>query len=89
MGELAAAMRMLSGNLSTAIQQVNYPIHKGAPNPMHGKFIFVGLIPAPCYDQTRNNGKGGSKFYDSEQQAIDAARAAGATRIQRADCSFV
>ncbi len=45
-GELAAAHHILSGKFSTAIQQVNYPMHKGLPNPAHGKFFFVGSIPA-------------------------------------------
>ena len=70
---------------STAIQQVNFPIYKGKPNPVHGKFYFVGSIPAECYDEE----KGKSKKYDTEQDAIDAAVTAGADRIQRCDCSFV
>jgi len=81
-GELATAHYILSGKFSTAIQQVNYPIHKGQPNPAHGKFFFVGSIPAACYDSER----GGSKFYATEQDAIDAAIAAGAERIQGVDC---
>lgn len=86
MGELAHAMRgILSGGLPTAIQRINYPIHKGAPNRAHGKYYFVGSIPAACFDQTTQR----SMKYDTEQQAIDAAKAAGATRIQRCDCSFV
>ena len=81
-GELVAAHHILRGNFSTAIQQVNYPIHKGQPNPKHGMFFFVGSIPAACYDSER----GGSMFYATEQDAIDAAIAAGAERIQGVDC---
>ena len=85
MSELANAMRSLSGNFSTAIQRINYPMHKGAPNPAHGKYFFVGSVPASCYDHEC----GRSKKYDTEQDAVDAAIAGGATRIQRCDCSFV
>lgn len=85
MGELSSAMRMLQGDLPTCIQRVNYPIHKGKPNDKHGKYFFVCSIPESCYDFKR----GGSKFYDTEQEAIAAAQSAGAKRIQRADCSFV
>ena len=74
---------------STAIQRVNYPIHKGAPNPAHGKYFFVGSIPANCYDTTRNGGAGGSKFYDTQDDAIEQAIAGGATHIQRTDCTRV
>ena len=70
---------------TTAIQQVNYPVHKGKPNPFHRKFFFVGAIPADCYNYEKRQ----SKFYDSEQKAINAAIEAGATDIQRCDCSFV
>lgn len=63
---------------SSAVQQVNYPVHNKQPNPAHGKFFIVGSIPMECYDTTRNDGRGGSKFYDTEQAAIDALIAAGA-----------
>lgn len=93
MGELAAAMKMLQGGFSTAIQQVNYPVHQGKPNPKHGMFFFVGSIPANCYEPEHDNGpfspKGMSKFYATLDEAIAAAKAGGATRIQRPDCSFV
>lgn len=72
------------GAFSSAVQRINYPMHKGAPNPAHGKFFIVGSIPLACYDEA----KGRSKHYDSEQEAIDALIAAGADRIQRVDCSF-
>jgi len=85
MSELQQAMRMLSGKFPTCIQQVDYPIHKGQPNPAHGKFFFVGSIPRDCYDFER----GGSKFYATEQEAIDAALAAGAERIRGVDCRHV
>ena len=87
MSELASFMTR--GAYSTAIMRVNYPIHQGKPNPAHGKYFFVGSILAACYDQSRNNGRGGSKFYETEQDAINAAIEAGATRIQKTDCSFV
>jgi hypothetical protein len=74
---------------TTAIQRVDYPIHQGKPNPAHGKFYFVGSIPGACYDAARNGGAGGSKFYDSEPDAIRAAIAGGADRIQGTDCRFI
>lgn len=78
---------------ATAIQQVNYPMHKGQPNPMHGKFFVVGSIPETCWDPDKDNGpfspKGGSRFFDTEAQAIEAARAGGATYIQGVDCRRV
>jgi hypothetical protein len=85
MSELQNAMRMLGGKFPTCIQQINYPIHKGQPNPAHGMFIFVGSIPADCYDFERD----ASKRYQTEQDAIDAAIAAGADRIQGADCRWI
>lgn len=71
---------------STAVQQINHPVHKGHPNPAHGMFFFVGSIPAACYDQSRNGGRGGSKLYPTEDAAIQDAIANGATYIQGADC---
>ena len=71
---------------STAVQQINYPVHNGRPNPAHGKFFFVGSIPAGCYDQARNNGLGGSKLYETEDAAIRDAIANGAAYVQGADC---
>lgn len=86
MGEMAQAINFLSrGGYSTCVQRINHPIHKGQPNPAHGKYYFVGTIPAACYDFEKSH----SKRYDSEDEAIAAAKAAGATRIQRCDCSFV
>ena len=76
-------MAVLSGGFSTCIQRVNYPIHKGKANPCHGKFFFVGSIPPGCYDENQR-----SLFYDTEDEAISAARAGGAKRIQRSDYSF-
>lgn len=77
---------MAQQNYSTAVMQINYPIHNGRPNPAHGKFFFVGSIPAGCYDQTRNGGRGGSKLYDTEDAAIRDAVANGSTYVQGADC---
>lgn len=85
MTELAQVGHLLGGKFSTAIQRINYPTHKGKPNPSHGKYYFVGSIPSVCYDFET----GRSKKYDTEEQAIAAAIVAGATRIQRVDCSFV
>ena len=92
MNETQSALRMLAGEFPTCVQQVNYPIHKGKPNPAHGKFFLVGSIPFDCTVERPTlgdiNGRA-SKHYNSEQEAIDAAIAAGAVRIQRCDCSFV
>jgi hypothetical protein len=60
-------------------------MHKGNPNPAHGKFYFVGSVPGGCYDED----SGRSKVYDTEADAISAALAAGAVRIQKSDYSFV
>lgn len=79
--ELANAMRML-GNLPTAIQQINYPIHKGQPNPAHGKFYFVGKVPVACTEG------GKSKRYDTEAEAVAAAFAAGVERVQKSDYTW-
>ncbi len=85
MSDLAGAMLMLSGKFPTCVQQINYPIHQGKPNPAHGKFFFVGSVPASCWDHEKQT----SKKYDTEQEAIDAAIAGGATRIQNVKCEFV
>lgn len=85
MSEIGQAMQMLSRKFSTAVQQIR-PAYPGCKNPNIGKFIFVGSIPAYCYDFERNNGRGGSKVYDSEKAAIMAAIAGGADVIQGADC---
>ena len=85
MSEFQAAMGLLSAKLPTCVQQVNYPIHKGQPNPWHGKFYLVGTIPGACYDVEHNH----SQYYDTEQEAIDAARKGGAERIQDTKCRFV
>jgi GH43 family beta-xylosidase len=78
--EMARTLAVLQrGGFSTAIQRIDYPIHKGAPNPYHGMYYFVGSVPAACIDIK----------YATQEEAIAAAIAAGATRIQRADCSFV
>jgi hypothetical protein len=68
----------------TCVQKINNP-----GTAWHGQFFFVGSVPAACYDHARNNGRGGSIIYKTEQDAIDAAIKAGATRIQKSDCSFV
>lgn len=86
MNLLAAAITPGAQRFSSAVQQINFPVYRGQPNPAHGKFFIVGSIPAACYDESRNNGRGGSKLYDTEQQAIDALIDAGATYIQGADC---
>ena len=74
---------------TTAVQQINYPEHNGRANPWHGMFFFVGSIPAGCWEDSRNDGRGGSKIYPTEDAAIRAAIAAGAERIQGADCRFI
>lgn len=67
---------------SSAVMQINYPVHKGAPNPAHGEFHVRGSIPAPCYNEARSE----SFLYDTEDAAIRALIAAGSTYIQGADC---
>ena len=69
---------------ATAVQQINYPEHNGRANPWHGMFFFVGSVPAACCDE-----QGGSKIYPTEDAAIRAAIAAGAVRIQGADCRLI
>lgn len=89
MNLLAASIAPNAPRFSSAVQQINYPIHRGAPNPAHGKFFIVGSIPAACWDPARNDGRGGSCLYDSESDAIAALQAAGAECIQGADCRVI
>jgi hypothetical protein len=79
------AVFMSRQRYSTAIQQINYPMHQGRQNPAHGKFFFVGSIPARCYDETTQQ----SLRYDTEEDAILAAIEAGAEVIQGADCRII
>lgn len=67
------------GKLATAIQKIDYPIHKGKPNPSHGKFYFVGSVPINL---------NGLKF-DTETEAIEAARKEGVERLQDHKCKWV
>ena len=85
MSEMQTAMRFVQGTFPTCIQQVNYPLHKGRPNPKHGLFYFVGRIPLACYDGDAQR----SRYYATEQEAIDAAVAAGAERLQGVDCRWI
>lgn len=86
---LAAAIAPNAPRFSSAVQRINYPVHNGRANPAHGKFFIVGSIPAACYDPERNGGRGGSKLYDSADDAIAALQAAGAPVIQGADCRVI
>lgn len=79
MSEMMHALRLLRSEFPSAILRIDYPIHKGAPNPSHGKYHVVGRVPAACH---------GVK-YTTEEECIAALIANGATRIQRTDCSFV
>ena len=45
MSEFSTAMRLTTGNFPTCIRRIDYPIHKGQPNPSHGKYHFVGSVP--------------------------------------------
>jgi hypothetical protein len=82
MAELARAMRMFSGRMSTAIQR--YP---------SGRYGIVGSIP---YELTEPNPQGTpqipplrrSLVWNTEQEVIDALLALGLTHFQRADCSW-
>ena len=78
--ELQGAMRLLSSPFPSCVSgPINFPIFKGQPNPAHGKFFVVGSVPMACH----------GVMYTTEEDAIAALQAAGATRIQRVDCSFV
>ena len=85
MNELA---QVISAKFSTAIQRINYPIHRGQPNPAHGKYFIVGSIPAACYDQSRNDGHGGSMLFGSEAECAAAIEAAGVERYQLCNCAW-
>lgn len=85
MSEFSQLGQLLSAELPTVVSQVNYPIHKGQPNPKHGKFYLSGRIPGGCVDPETNR----SKFYDTEAEAIEAAQAAGARRIHDVKCRTV
>ena len=89
MNLIAANIAPRAPRFSSAIQQINHPVHNGAANPAHGMFMIVGSIPEACYDAGRNGGRGGSVLYKTEQDAIDGLIAAGAPYIQRANCSRV
>lgn len=69
----------------TIVSEVDNPIYKGKPNPVHGKFYLQGSIPIDCYDESEEH----SKYYDTEADAISAAIAAGAERIQDTQCNKV
>lgn len=69
----------------TVVNLVDYPIHKGKPNPVHGKYYLSGSIPAACYDAEEKH----SMCYDTEKEAINAAILAGAERIQDVNCNKV
>lgn len=79
------ALRIISGGLPTCIQKINFPVYRGKPNPEHGKYYFVGSIPAACYDAEKKS----SIHYNTEEEAIGAAIAGGAKRIQKTDYTFV
>ena len=84
MSEFTSAMRMVNGGrFSTAIQRVDYPIQKGAPNPKHGMYFFVGSVPSACMADGR------SRFYATESDAARAAFAAGCDRVQGEDCRWI
>ena len=72
---------------ATAVMRINYPTHKGQPNPKHGWHFLVGTIPAGCWDQTRNDGTGGSRLYETEAAAILDAVRHGAEVVQRCNCT--
>lgn len=82
MGEMARAMKMMSGGLPTAITK--YP---------SGRYGLVGRIPGeltrpatsgtPQYPPLRV-----SMVWQTEQEVIDALVALGITKFQRADCSW-
>jgi len=75
---------LFTGRYSTAIQQINHPIHEGAKNPYHGHFFIVGSIPAACYDHEQ----GKSKIYPSLAAVSAAIESAGVERYQLPDCSW-
>ena len=87
--EMGQFLRMVQGGMPTCVQKINNPTNAA----YHGKFFFVGSIPYECTEpQTHGTPQipplRKSKIYDTEDQAIAAAQAAGATRIQKVDCSF-
>lgn len=82
--ELSALSGFFSGRFSTAIQQINHPIHQGRPKPFHGCFFIVGSIPAACYDSEH----GKSKIYLTLAECRKAIESAGVERYQLPDCSW-
>lgn len=69
----------------TVISRVDFPVYKGMPNPVHGKYYLSGSIPVDCYDAEEKH----SKYYYTEKEAIEAAIKAGAERIQDTNCNKV
>jgi hypothetical protein len=83
---MGGALALLQAPLPTCVQgPINYPVHRGQPNPRHGWYYLAGSIPAACYDQESQH----SHYYQTEQEAVDAVLAAGATHVQGADCRKV
>ncbi len=77
MNDFALSARLF-GKLSTAIQQIDYPVSCGKPNPFHGHFFLVGSVPVTLHKQT----------WPTLPEVEAALVSAGVTRWQRPDCTF-
>lgn len=82
--ELQQVIAMGQRGYSTAIQKIDYPIHQGKPNPVHGWYFLVGSIPASLYDHDRR----GSMRWPTLGEAMAAVESAGVERYQLPDCSW-
>ena len=74
-----AALSALQGRMTTGMRRVDYPVHQGKPNPVHGKIHLVGSVPAVLL----------KVYFDTEEACIAACREAGVQNLQGVDCRFV
>lgn len=78
MGELAGAMQLLNGRLSTAILE--------CPS---GRYTIVGSVPMSlCHHKGGAFPQWVANVYQTEQEVIDAILGAGIDRFQLSDCSW-
>ncbi len=76
--------KFLGARFATCVMgPIDRPIHEGRPNHAHGKFFLVGSVPASCC-----SADGRQLKYATEEEAIAAAFAGGAERVQKLDRTF-
>ena len=87
MSEMSSALKMLTTHkLSTAIEHCNCPGY-----PAHGKYTIVGSIPIELTEPKPtmyNPSLRKAKYYNTEQEVIDALLSSGITKFQLSNCKF-